>query len=224
MTCMVIFDKGTNRFHPTNKEKVNDTAHRQFLERRRPVMGRYIVDVRKDSTAPVETIWRFLADVTTWVEWSSFDEASYAKEGEPAPHGVGAERAFRIGPFRSVDTVRSFDPPNRLAYGYSGPIPMKNYRAEVTLTPYGSGTRIRWRAQFSPRIPLTGRLIQAVLGKVFRDLSSGLSRAAESAVHSGSEGVFSLSATSQRGARVDKARNRTPLAAGRWRRSMSSAS
>lgn len=199
-------------------------AHRQFPERRRPVTGRYIVDVQKESTASVETIWRFLADVTTWVEWSSFDEASYAKEGEPAPHGVGAERAFRIGPFRSVDTVRSFDPPTRLAYVYAGPIPMKNYRAEVTLTPQSTGTRIRWRAQFSPRIPLTGRLIQALLGKVFRDLSSGLARAAESAVHSGSEGVISLSATSSLGGLPQVARNRTPVGAGRRRRSMSSAS
>lgn len=187
-------------------------------------MGRYIVDVQKDSTASVETIWRFLADVTTWVEWSSFDEASYAREGEPAPHGVGAERAFRIGPFRSVDTVRSFDPPTRLGYGYSGPIPMKKYRAEVTLTPHGDGTRIRWRAQFSPRIPLTGRLIQAMLRKVFCDLSNGLARAAESAVPSGSEDLVSLSAASQRGRHPEVAQDRSPVAAGRRKRSLSSAS
>ena len=179
-------------------------------------MGRYIVDVRKDSTAPVETIWQFLADVTTWVEWSSFDEASYAREGEPAPHGVGAERAFRIGPFRSVDTVRSYDPPTRLGYGYSGPIPMK--------TPHDDGTRIRWRAQFSPRIPLTGRLIQAMLRKVFRDLSNGLARAAESAVPSGSEELVSPSAASQRGRHLEAAKDRFPVSAGRRRRSLSSAS
>lgn len=185
-------------------------------------MSSYIVEVHKDSTASAEAIWRFLADVTTWVEWSSFDEASYAKEGEPAPHGVGAERAFRVGPFRSVDTVIAFDPPTRLVYGYSGPIPMKDYRAVVTLTPRAGGTRIRWRAQFSPRIPFTGRLIEAMLGKVFRDLSSGLARVAESAVPS--EDFMSEHASSRPRGRADAVRDPTPFTAGRRRRSMSSAS
>ncbi|NNF55147.1 MAG: SRPBCC family protein [Acidimicrobiales bacterium] len=187
-------------------------------------MGSYVVDVQKDSTASVEAIWRFLADVTTWTEWSSFDEASYAREGEPPPHGVGAERALRVGPFRSVDTVHSFDPPTRLAYGYSGPIPMKNYRAEVTLTPRGTGTRIRWKAQFSPTIPLTGRLIQALLAKLFRDLSAGLARAAESAVPSGSAGVIDKSAARRSRDQVDVARDRIPATVGRRRRSMRPAS
>ena len=145
-------------------------------------MGRHVVDVQTDSAASVEHVWRLLADVRTWVDWSSFDEAGYAKEGVPAPHGVGAERSFRLGPFRSVDTVLAFDPPTHLAYTYAGPLPIDDYRAEVTLTGNGHGTRIRWHGEFSTTIPLSGPVVRALVRKVYRDLSSRLARAAEPAV------------------------------------------
>ncbi len=129
--------------------------------------------------APVEAVWALLADVTTWATWSSFNESSYAVVGVPAPHGVGAQRAFRSGPFRSVDTVLTFDPPTRLSYGYRGPLPIKNYRADVVLTPLEAGTRITWHSEFSNSLPLVGPLMRLLLGKVLGDLATALARSAE---------------------------------------------
>jgi hypothetical protein len=142
-------------------------------------MTRWNVEISTESKAATEEVWRLLADVTTWPSWSSFDEASYERLGDPAPHGVGAARAFRIGRFRSVDTVLRFSPPTHLAYDYRGPLPIKDYRAEVELTPIASGTRITWRCDFVPRIPLTGRLMRVVLRKVLGDLSRQLAIGAE---------------------------------------------
>ena len=40
--------------------------------------------------------------------------------------------------------------------------PVRNYRADVRLTPDGAGTLIVWGATFEPLIPGTGRLLSAV--------------------------------------------------------------
>ncbi len=143
-------------------------------------MSRWKVEVTAESDASVDHVWTLLADVTTWPSWSSFDEAGYERPGDPAPHGVGAARAFRIGRFRSIDTVLLFEPPTSLAYDYRGPIPIKNYRAEVELSPTaGGGTRITWCCAFAPKIPLTGRSMRAVLRRVLGDLVVQLARGAE---------------------------------------------
>ena len=142
-------------------------------------MSRWEVEVIAESGASVDEVWRLLADVTTWPSWSSFDEASYGRPGDPPPHGVGAERMFRIGPFRSVDTVLEFVPPKRLAYDYAGPLPIKNYRADVELTSTDAGTHVSWRCTFSPKIPLLGRPMRAVLRRVLGDLARQLAAGAE---------------------------------------------
>ncbi len=142
-------------------------------------MARQVVEVRADSTAPPEAVWRLLADVTTWTGWAGFDEAAYEREGTPPPHGVGAVRRFRSGRLRSKETVLVFDPPRQLSYDYAGSLPMKGYRADVTLSEHGGGTRITWHSEFSGRLPLSGPLLRAVVGRVLQDVASRLARAAD---------------------------------------------
>lgn len=137
-------------------------------------MSRWNVEVTAEARAPIDVVWRLLADVTTWPSWSSFDEATYGRAGNPPPHGVGAERHFRIGRFRSVDTVLQYGPPTRLAYDYRGPLPIKNYRADVELRSSDDGTQVSWRCTFTPSIPLLGRPMRAVLRRVLGDLARQL--------------------------------------------------
>lgn len=142
-------------------------------------MARQVVEVHADSTASPKAVWRLLADGTTWTGWARFDEASYEREGVPTSHGVGAIRRFRIGRLRSRETVLVFDPPNQLSYDYAGSLPVKDYRADVTLTEQARGTRITWHSEFAGRLPLTGRLLRAILTRVLQDLATRLARAAE---------------------------------------------
>lgn len=140
-----------------------------------------VVEEHADSAAAPEAVWPLLADVTTWARWARFDEAVYEREGMPAPHGVGAVRRFRAGRLRSRETVLAFDPPAHLAYDYVGSLPFAGYRADVTLTPHGGGTRITWRSEFRGRYPLTGPLLRALVTRILRDVASRLARAAEGA-------------------------------------------
>ncbi len=142
---------------------------------------RQIVHVRALSAASVDAVWPLLADVTTWPDWSSFGAAAYSRDGDPPPHGVGAQRAFRVGIFRSIDTVLLFEPPTRLSYDYRGPLPIEDYRADVELIATDTGSVIVWQSEFVTSFPMLGGLMRLLLRKVLRDLATGLARAAEQA-------------------------------------------
>ena len=56
-------------------------------------------------------------------------------------------------------------------------MPVRNYRAEVTLTPVAGGTRIRWAATWDAT--LAGRIVQRGLRTFFPQLLAALVAAAE---------------------------------------------
>jgi len=59
-------------------------------------------------------------------------------------------------------------------------MPLRGYRAEVTLTPGdGGGTEIRWHSEFEPKVPGIGRLYQRILSRFMADAVKRLAAAAE---------------------------------------------
>ena len=137
-----------------------------------------IIDVEAHSTASRPEVWRLLSDVTTWPTWADIDEATDDRPGDPAPHGLGAIRRLRIGRLRSRETVLLFDPEEHFAYDYVGTLPLRDYRADVTLAEDGSGTTIHWHSEFTAKIPFTGWLLRRGLTRVLRTLSGQLAQAA----------------------------------------------
>lgn len=70
------------------------------------------------------------------------------------------------------------DEGSRLVYAVvGGGMPVRNYRAEVTLTPEGDGTRIRWAATWDET--LLGRLASRGLRTFFPSMLADLVTAAE---------------------------------------------
>lgn len=132
------------------------------------------LDAEARSSAPPERIWALLADVTTWPQWADFDEAKVESGA-----GVGEVRAFRRGRTRTRERVTDFDPPRRLGYDFLSGLPIRDYHADVTLTPDGDGTHIRWHSTFRARVPGTGRLIRHTLQRFVADTAERLARAAE---------------------------------------------
>jgi hypothetical protein len=137
-----------------------------------------VIHVEARSAASRPAVWQLLADVTTWTDWAQFDEATYERDGDHAPHGLGAVRRLRVGPLSSRERVLRFEPPHRFAYDYDGTLPLRTYRADVTLTPDGDGTIIHWHSEFTPKIPFTGWLLRRMLTRVLTDLSERLAQAA----------------------------------------------
>jgi uncharacterized protein YndB with AHSA1/START domain len=132
------------------------------------------------SPAPVEAVWRRLADVRTWCEWNAFGTSELEREGTPEPDGVGAIRRLGQGPVISREQILEFDPPRHLAYTILSGVPVRDYRADVELTADGDGTLIAWRARFEPKLPGTGPLLRLFLRAALRDTARRLARVATS--------------------------------------------
>ena len=144
-------------------------------------MGSKSFVVVANSSASPERVWELLADATSWPRWSRVPAARYKREGEPAPHGVGAIRDFGAGPVHSFEEVILFDPPRHLAYQLLSGLPIDGYCADVQLIPVGSGTRIEWAGTFDAKPRFLGSLWKFVLARILiRGLANSLSKAAES--------------------------------------------
>jgi uncharacterized protein YndB with AHSA1/START domain len=107
------------------------------------------IDVGARSAAAPERVWTLLADVTTWPRWAPFDDAE-VESGE----GVGEIRRFRAGRMTTRERVTELDPPRRYAYEFVSGLPIRDYRAAVTLSGQRTGERrfVGSRA-FAPSFP-----------------------------------------------------------------------
>ena len=132
------------------------------------------IDVRARSSASPETIFALLADATTWTRWAPFDGATVE-----AGDSVGELRRFQRGRRTTRERVTALEPPRRLEYELVSGIPIRDYRAQVTLTPEGDGTEIRWQSRFNPKVPGTGGLARRGLQRFIQQTADGLAREAE---------------------------------------------
>jgi len=64
-----------------------------------------------------------------------------------------------------------------LVYTVIGGIPVRNYRADVTLTPVADGTRVRWAATWDGT--WAGRFVWRSLHKIYPEIVAGLVATAE---------------------------------------------
>ena len=101
-------------------------------------------------------MWRWLADASSWKDWTNLTTAELEREGTPEADGVGAIRRLGRAGRVSREEVLEFDAPTHLAYTILSGVPVKNYRADVHLTPDGDGTLIAWRGQLRADPPRYG--------------------------------------------------------------------
>ena len=138
-------------------------------------MGRKLeIDERAWSAADPHTVYALLADGTTWPTWSGIGSFVLREPGDGVPEGLGALRAFQTGRTTSVERVVAADPGRRFSYTLVDGMPLRDYRADVELTPTDGGTSIRWHSTFFPGRPGTGRLYRLVLGRFIRATVRGL--------------------------------------------------
>jgi uncharacterized protein YndB with AHSA1/START domain len=135
------------------------------------------VEAEAVSQAAPEAVWPLVADADRYSQWGPWQASGYLSSGDPDSGGVGAIRWMQYGRTRTVERVLEADRPRRLAYTVVGGIPVRNYRAEVTLTPAGGGTHIRWTATWDRT--LGGRIVHRKLRTLYPDMMAQLAAAAD---------------------------------------------
>jgi len=142
-------------------------------------MSHHEIELERTTTAAPEVVWRWLADASSWKEWTRLTDTRLVREGAPTPDGVGAIRHFGRAGGSSREEVVVFDPPRHLAYVLLRGLPIVNYRADVNLEPDGGGTRIRWYSRFDTKYPGTGAPMRAFLRRFLGDTADRLVARAE---------------------------------------------
>jgi uncharacterized protein YndB with AHSA1/START domain len=146
-------------------------------------MGQLHVEAEQSARAAPEVVWALISDATRYPQWGPWSAGGYQRQGDTSAHGAGvvqwlrsSRRAYLRYP-TSIEKILEAEEGRRLAYTVIGGIPVRNYRAEVTLTPAGGGTHIRWAATWDATP--AGRIVRRTLRKVYPQIVADLVTAAE---------------------------------------------
>jgi len=146
-------------------------------------MSQLSVEAEGTTRAGPEVVWSLVANANTFPHWGPWNDGGY-RPPAPGPSQVGSVQWFRYGRrTTSVEQILEIDEARRLAYTVVRGIPVKNYRADVTLTPTSSGgTSIRWAASWDKT--LLGSLVRRKLLQVYPEIVAALVAAADQQVAS----------------------------------------
>jgi uncharacterized protein YndB with AHSA1/START domain len=133
------------------------------------------VEAEGVAQAAPPIVWELAANADRYRQWGPWSASGYHSPGDQ--DGVGAIRWFRYGRTTTVERVLESEPGRRLAYTVVKGIPVRNYRAEVTLRPEGQGTHIRWSATWDRT--LAGRIVHRRLRSLYPEIVRDLIAAAD---------------------------------------------
>jgi len=140
-------------------------------------MAQLRVEAEGVAQAAPEAVWELVANADRYSEWGPWSASGYENLGGQAPDGAGVIRWMRYGRTTTVEKVLESERARRLVYTVGNGIPVRNYRAEVTLSPVGEGTHIRWAASWDRTLP--GRVVHRTLRTLYPDIVGRLVAAAE---------------------------------------------
>src|SRR5512144_1556882 len=119
------------------------------------------VEVHHHFNVPIERVWARYTDHVSWSQWAGLGRVKLAREGVPAPNGVGCVREFTAGGMGLQEEVLTFEPPLRMTY---------------QIAPRDGGTDVTWRCRFRSRVPGLGGLVRFGITRTFSNALRGLER------------------------------------------------
>jgi uncharacterized protein YndB with AHSA1/START domain len=137
------------------------------------------LDFSRTVAAPPETVWEVVADLRGMTEYTRFRKIELEREGEPPPNGVGAIRVLHLVGPPVREEIIAFEPPRRFAYHLLSGAPVKDHVGTIELEPAGEGTRMSYVLETTPKVPLVGFGVVAVIRKVVEDIAAGIAGEAE---------------------------------------------
>ncbi|MQA04842.1 MAG: SRPBCC family protein [Streptosporangiales bacterium] len=141
-------------------------------------MRRQEIDVRVHTAATPATVYALLRAGASWPTWSPVDSYESETPVDGDPDAAGAIRVFRTkrwsGTVVNREQVLELVPNERVSYTTLSGLPIRDYRADITLTPDTNGTAIHWHSTFYPKLPGTGGMLKRTLGTFIETTARGL--------------------------------------------------
>jgi hypothetical protein len=145
-------------------------------------MKTHVIEREADSRADPATVFALLSDALTWPTWSPLGAAEIEVSSPAGPGGVGEVRRFDTGRYSSHEEVVVADAPDHFAYALLAGLPLRDYRADIRITPVADGCHISWRSTFGAKVPGTGWIFRRRLGAFIGDVVDGLAARASASV------------------------------------------
>jgi hypothetical protein len=134
------------------------------------------IDLTATSTASVDAVYALLADGNTWPRWTTIESYELEAGSGPTADGIGEIRIYKRGRTIGRDEIVELVPGRRFAYRALSGLPTRDYFGQVDLEPTPTGSRVRWRASFFPKIPGTGKLMQTGIRRFLDECVHGLAQ------------------------------------------------
>lgn len=141
----------------------------------------FTIEITARSRADAATIFALEADGGRWSQWARplVPQSAWERQGDPPPGGVGAVRLLGLRPLWVREETVAYEQDRRHEYVMRTPMPVRDYRAELVLTPTDGGTDVLWRGSFVERIPGTGPVFRVLVRGLLSVLLKRLLAAAE---------------------------------------------
>ncbi|MCW2542555.1 MAG: hypothetical protein JWM40_107 [Frankiales bacterium] len=126
--------------------------------------------------APVEAVWRVLADFGAISRWGTgVDQSSMLSEG---PVGLGSTRRVQVGRNTLRETITAWEPQSRLGYTLIGLPPVVREATNTwSLAAEGTGTAVTLTSVVRTKGgPVLAHVVIGRLGKAGKQLVDGLAQ------------------------------------------------
>jgi len=132
------------------------------------------VTLHASASAPVDVVFDTLTDHAAYADFTPVRSSKLEREGDPAPNGVGAIRVLRVvGPPLREQTI-TYDRPHTFSYRLISGLPVRDYVGTVELSGDGNGTRIVYRVDVTPSVPLPDVVVAALVRPAIQLLMRGV--------------------------------------------------
>jgi hypothetical protein len=141
------------------------------------------IDARAHTPADPAAVHALLRDGSTWPEWGSVETFALERPGADGGESVGAIRNFRTGRYFMREQVVEIVPDRRFSYALLSGLALRDYRADINLTPADGGTDIHWHTTFRAKVPGMGWLYRRALQRLTEGFTQGLATRATADTH-----------------------------------------
>lgn len=136
-------------------------------------MGVQTIHLEATTAAGAEAVWHLVGNSATWPTWTPIE--TYTAVQPAGPEGTGEIRLFTTGRVTVREEIVVRRPPDRLSYVLLGGLALRDYRADISVTPEpAGGSHLTWHTEFRPKVPGSGWLYKRAIAKATRQFVEGL--------------------------------------------------